>query len=443
MDVLNIKPVKTAQGIVRLPGSKSISNRALLLAAVCDEPTRIRRLLDSEDTQVMRNALSQLDIPMQWSTDWTEVTLIGGGGQLSKSLGNEELPIFLGNAGTVARPLTAMLAVLGGKFYLHGVPRMHERPIGDLVDVLRLWGVDIQYLGQAGFPPLRLSSEPDLLKVPERFSIKGKTSSQFVSAVLMAMPWVTQQNRISLVVEGELISRPYVDMTIRLMKDFGVVVSEVEPQVFCIEQDAKYQSPGEYVVEGDASSASYFLVLSALASSPDWPIRIQGVGSRSIQGDIGLVDAMRQMGVVVDMSADEMWAYRVDWENGALSAIDWDCTDIPDSAMTLAMLTLFAKGDSRLRGVGSWRVKETDRLLAMATELKKLGARVEIVGDDLMISPPQHVPNSAQIHTYEDHRMAMCFSLGAILGMEIHIENPACVAKTFPSYFEVFDRLTQ
>jgi len=420
---LDLPPLEAAAGTVRLPGSKSISNRVLLLAAVSDGTTRVHDLLDSDDTRVMLDALRALGCGIRHDGDVLEVTGFGGKGPAPRAT------LFLGNAGTAMRPLTAALAVLGGDFQLSGVPRMHERPIGDLVDALRQLGCDVQYLGQDGYPPLRIGRPALILDQP--IPVRGDVSSQFLTALLLALPLVAGSDVVIEVV-GELISKPYVEITLNLLQRFGVHVQRQGWQRFTIPAGSRYTSPGEVHVEADASSASYFAALGAIASPQG--VRIQGVGSGSIQGDIRFLEAAQAMGARVSAGANWVEVRRGAWP---LKAIDLDCNHIPDAAMTLAVMALYADGPTTLRNIASWRVKETDRLAAMATELRKLGAAAEEGADFLRVSPPQ-TWRPAAIDTYDDHRMAMCFSLAAFnpAGVPVRIQDPRCVVKTFPDYFE-------
>ncbi|MDQ3058462.1 MAG: bifunctional 3-phosphoshikimate 1-carboxyvinyltransferase/cytidylate kinase [Pseudomonadota bacterium] len=437
IEFLDIPPLASAGGTVRLPGSKSISNRVLLLAALSQGQTTVHDLLASDDTAVMLAALRQLGCSVQQSG---ETAVIGGlGGQLIE----RKAKLFMGNAGTAMRPLTAALALLGGEFELSGVPRMHERPIGDLVDALRQLGCGIDYLGQEGFPPLRL--RPATLKLDAPIRVRGDVSSQFLTALLMALPLVAQRD-ICIEVVGELISRPYIDITLKLLGRFGIQVRREGWQRFVIPAGSRYQSPGEIHVEADASSASYFIALGALAPSTEGHsgVEILGVGADSIQGDIRFVEAARLMGAQIDSGANSLRISRGAWP---LKAIDLDCNHIPDAAMTLAVMALYADGTTVLRNIASWRVKETDRLAAMACELQKLGATVEEGPDYLRITPPAQASDwkTAAIHTYDDHRIAMCFSLAAFnpAQLPIRILDPKCVAKTFPDYFEALFSVTE
>ncbi|MEO6852624.1 MAG: 3-phosphoshikimate 1-carboxyvinyltransferase, partial [Rhodoferax sp.] len=432
---LDLPPLDSASGTVVLPGSKSISNRVLLLAALSGGTTRVHDLLDSDDTKVMLAALDKLGCGIRHTGNTVEID--GLAGQLKTS----QADLFMGNAGTAIRPLTAALAVLGGDFSLHGVPRMHERPIGDLVDALRQLGCRIDYTGQDGYPPLHIGQPTLTLGAPIR--VRGDVSSQFLTALLMALPLVSQQDVVIDVV-GELISKPYIEITLNLLARFGISVQREGWARFTIPAGSRYQSPGDIHVEADASSASYFIALGAIGTCTGGQIRIEGVGAASIQGDIRFVEAAEQMGAQVVSGPNWLEVRRGNWP---LKAIDLDCNHIPDAAMTLAVMALYADGTTTLRNIASWRVKETDRIAAMATELRKLGATVEEGADFIRIQP---LPNAqewraATIHTYDDHRMAMCFSLAAFnpASLPVRIEDPKCVAKTFPDYFEALLALSQ
>ncbi|MGJ7609202.1 bifunctional 3-phosphoshikimate 1-carboxyvinyltransferase/cytidylate kinase [Variovorax sp. LT1R20] len=431
---LDLPPLVGAAGTVRLPGSKSISNRVLLLASLASGTTMIHDLLDSDDTRVMLDALRALGCGVQPVGSTLQIT--GLGGQLKS--GGELLPLFLGNAGTAMRPLTAALSLLGGDFELSGVPRMHERPIGDLVDALTQLGCQIDYLGNPGYPPLRIHpvDHNDLvLDAPIR--VRGDVSSQFLTALLLALP-LAARNDIVIEVVGELISKPYIEITLNLLARFGITVRRDGWERFTIPAGSSYSSPGDIHVEADASSASYFIALGAIATgvSGKTGIRIEGVGADSIQGDIRFIDAARQMGAEVDSGPNWLEVRRGAWP---LKAIDLDANHIPDAAMTLAVMALYADGPSTLRNIASWRVKETDRIDAMANELKKLGATVEAGPDFIRVHPLAQADwQAASIRTYDDHRVAMCFSLAAFnpAGVPVRILDPHCVAKTFPDYFE-------
>jgi 3-phosphoshikimate 1-carboxyvinyltransferase len=427
---LDIPALDSASGTVTLPGSKSISNRVLLLAALSEGTTELQDLLDSDDTRVMLNALRELGCRLQHHGTGLQVSGIGG------QAPSQQLDLFMGNAGTAMRPLTAALALMGVRAQLHGVPRMHERPIADLVDALRQLGCRIDYAGNEGYPPLSLQGH-DGLRLDKPIQVRGDVSSQFLTALLLALPLVATQDIVVEVV-GELISKPYIEITLNLLHRFGVHVSREGWQRFTVPAGSRYSSPGVLPVEADASSASYFIALGAIASVDG--VRIQGVGADSIQGDIRFIDAARAMGA--DVSSGPNW---VQTRRGAwpLKAIDLDCNQIPDAAMTLAAMALYADGPSTLRNIASWRVKETDRIAAMAVEARKLGATVEEGPDWIRIEPIQQW-RSARIHTYDDHRIAMCFSLAAFnpAKLSVRIEDPKCVAKTFPDYFEALFSLS-
>lgn len=429
-EFLDIPPLASAAGTVVLPGSKSISNRVLLLAAMSEGTTAVHDLLDSDDTRVMLVALEALGCTIR--RDGPVLHLTGVGGNLPKPAGTA-VALFLGNAGTAMRPLTAALAVLGGQFELSGVPRMHERPIGDLVDALRALGCDIGYLGRDGFPPLRIGIPR--LKLDAPIPVRGDVSSQFLTALLMALPLVAEED-IVIDVKGELISKPYIEITLNLLARFGVTVRREEWRRFTIPAGSQLRSPGVVHVEADASSASYFVALGAIAAN-GLPVRIEGLGRASIQGDIRFLEAAEAMGARVQSGPNWIEVQRGAWP---LKALDIDCNHIPDAAMTLAVMALYAEGPTRLTNIASWRVKETDRIAAMACELRKLGATVEEGADSIRIEPPAGAKawKAGQIHTYDDHRVAMCFSLGAFnpAALPVRIEDPKCVAKTFPDYFE-------
>ena len=428
---LDIPALRSVSGAVRLPGSKSISNRVLLLAALCSGHTTVHDLLDSDDTRVMLQSLRQLGCSV--AVDGTTAVIDG----LGERPRQRQAELFLGNAGTAMRPLTAALAVLGGDYSLSGIARMHERPIGDLVDALRALGCRIDYLGQDGFPPLRIG-EPQL-RLTQPIPVRGDVSSQFLTALLMALPLAAQAQDVVIDVVGELISKPYIEITLQLLTRFGVQVRREGWARFVIPAGSRYRSPGEIHVEADASSASYFIAAGALSESAGGQnsLKIEGVGEASIQGDIRFVDAARSMGAHIDSGPNWLEVQRGAWP---LKAIDLDCNHIPDAAMTLAVMALYADGPSTLRNIASWRVKETDRIAAMATELRKFGAAVEEGADFIRVTPPSGAAawRAASIHTYDDHRMAMCGSLAAFnpAGLPVRIQDPRCVAKTFPDYFE-------
>ena len=424
-DELTVAPIARAQGVVRLPGSKSISNRALLLAALAEGTTELARLLDADDTRVMIEALRTLGIAIERDGDRARV--VGCGGRLPA----RSASLFLGNAGTATRSLTAALAFADGRYRIDGVARMRERPIGDLVAALNALGARIEYEGAEGFPPLRIEPARRLLR--DEVAIRGDVSSQFLTGLLMAAPLVAPDTGLRVQVAGELISQPYVAMTVAMMKRFGVEVAR-SGDAFVVPR-AGYRSPGALTVEGDASSASYFLALGLLAGGP---VRVEGAGRDSMQGDVAFADLLQAMGARIERGADWIEASAGD----GLRAVDWDCTSIPDAAMTAAVVAMFATGRTTLRGIASWRVKETDRIAAMATELRKLGATVEAGLDRITIDGPTSL-REATIDTYDDHRIAMCFALAATGGVPVHIRDPRCVSKTFPRYFAELAALAQ
>ena len=442
---LDLPHLASAHGCVQLPGSKSISNRVLLLAALSHGTTVLHDLLDSDDTRVMLQALHTLGctITPGQVTPGQPLHITGLGGALPA---DAAATLFLGNAGTAMRPLTAALAVLGGQFEMTGIARMYERPIGDLVDALRQLGCQIDYLGTPGYPPLKIGHPDFAAHLAAPIRVRGDVSSQFLTSLLLALPLLAQEQAITIHVEGELISKPYIHITLELLARFGIRVENHGWQRFVIPAGSRYQSPGAIHVEADASSASYFIALGAIATGDNGQksIKIEGVGLDSIQGDIRFAEAAQAMGAVVTGGPNWLQVQRGAWP---LKAIDLDCNHIPDAAMTLAAMALYADGTTTLRNIASWRVKETDRIAAMACELRKLGATVEEGADFIRITPPASVQDwqAASIHTYDDHRVAMCFSLAAFnpAGLPVRIEDPQCVAKTFPDYFEALFTLVQ
>ena len=438
-DFLDIPALQSASGTITLPGSKSISNRVLLLAALCKGQTTLHDVLDSDDTRVMLAALRTLGCGV--SENGRCVTIDGMNGQPV----NQHARLFMGNAGTAIRPLTAALAVIGGDFELRGIPRMHERPIGDLVDALRQLGCQIDYLENSGYPPLHIGKPTLDLKSPIR--VRGDVSSQFLTSLLMALPLVAVEDVVIDVV-GELISRPYVEITLNLLSRFGVAVQREGWQRFTILAGSQLRSPGNITIEADASSASYFIAACAITTgvTGQFGIKIQGVGSDAIQGDIRFIEAAQMMGAKV-ISGPNWLEISPGSSDRLLNAIDLDCNHIPDAAMTLAVMALYAQGTTTLYNIASWRVKETDRIAAMACELRKLGASVDEGADFIRITPPDSVQDwrTAAIDTYDDHRMAMCFSLAAFnpAGLPVRINHPKCVAKTFPDYFEALFSLVE
>ena len=429
-EALTLPPLSQAKGVVDLPGSKSISNRALLLAALARGTTELHALLDADDVTRMREALGALGVTLRPGPGPRDLCIEGVGGPFP----NRKASLFLGNAGTAVRPLTAVLAVQGGDYEIRGVPRMHERPIGDLVDPLLALGCEVRYLHNAGYPPLAIGGSH--ARAGTQVAIRGDVSSQFLTALLMALPLAegAADHATTVRLTTPLISRPYVDITTNLMRRFGVDVQAPDASTFVVPAGARYTSPGTLRVEGDASAASYFLAAGVLGGGP---VRVTGVGHDSIQGDVAFADVLKRLGADVRYGADWIEAKA----SGRLAGGTIDCTQIPDAAMTLAVLALFAGESTLLTGIASWRVKETDRIAAMAAELAKLGATVDAGPGHLRIFPPPHF-RAAAIDTYDDHRMAMCFSLAAFAGVSVTIRDPRCVSKTFPEYFAVLSQLT-
>ncbi len=423
MQSLTLKPVSRVEGTVTLPGSKSLSNRLLLLSALARGATEVRNLLESDDTRFMTAALQTLGIALTFSDQGTRCLVESAGGPFTTASAD----LFLGNAGTAIRPLCAALCLGEGEYTLTGEPRMLERPIAHLVDALRQLGADISYAGSEGYPPLRIRASG---LQGGRVSIRGNVSSQYLTALLLASPLTRSELRIEII--GDLVSKPYIDMTVDVMRRFGVRVENDDYRVFRVPGGQQYQSPGMALVEGDASSASYFLSAAAIRGGA---VRVTGVGADSIQGDVRHADVLEQMGAEVRRGPDYIEVSR-----GRLQGLDLDLNHIPDAAMTVAVTALFAEGKTVIRNIGNWRVKETDRLAAMAAELRKVGAQVVEGPDYLEIYPPAAI-QPAEIETYNDHRMAMSFSLAALGSAEMTILNPGCVSKTFPEYFEKFDEI--
>ncbi|MEZ8650090.1 3-phosphoshikimate 1-carboxyvinyltransferase [Vibrio splendidus] len=426
MESLTLQPIQKVSGEVNLPGSKSVSNRALLLAALSTGTTRLTNLLDSDDIRHMLNALTQLGVDYQLSADKTVCEVTGVGGAFSS---DKALELFLGNAGTAMRPLAAALCLGRGEYVLTGEPRMKERPIGHLVTALQEAGADVEYLENENYPPLKITGTG--LK-SGTVSIDGSISSQFLTAFLMAAPLA--EGEVTIKIEGELVSKPYIDITLHIMKQFGVDVINNDYQEFVIPTGQSYSAPGDFLVEGDASSASYFLAAAAIKGGE---IKVTGIGKNSIQGDIQFADALEKMGAEIEWGDDYVIS-----RCGELKGIDMDYNHIPDAAMTIATTALFAKGTTAIRNVYNWRVKETDRLAAMATELRKVGAEVEEGEDYIIVNPVAQLAHAA-IDTYDDHRMAMCFSLVALSDTPVTINDPGCTSKTFPDYFDKLKMLSQ
>ncbi|MCH4253940.1 MAG: 3-phosphoshikimate 1-carboxyvinyltransferase [Proteus vulgaris] len=425
MESLTLQPIAHIEGTINLPGSKSVSNRALLLAALANGKTRLTNLLDSDDIRYMLNALKALGVQYQLSNNNTVCDIEGLGGEFKTE---SSLELFLGNAGTAMRPLAAALSLGLHDIVLTGEPRMKERPIGHLVDALRQGGASIDYLEQTDYPPIRLRGGFKGGHV----EVDGSVSSQFLTALLMSAPLAKQDTTIT--IRGELVSKPYIDITLALINTFGGKIENQNYQQFIIKGGQQYQSPETYLVEGDASSASYFLAAAAIKGGT---VRVTGIGKKSLQGDIHFASVLEKMGAKIRWGDDY-----IECERGSLNGIDMDMNTIPDAAMTIATTALFAEGDTVIRNIYNWRVKETDRLAAMAAELQKVGAIVEEGHDYLKVTPPKQL-TTADIKTYNDHRIAMCFSLVALSDIPITILDPGCTAKTFPDYFEKLETLSQ
>ncbi|MEQ5206468.1 MULTISPECIES: 3-phosphoshikimate 1-carboxyvinyltransferase [Proteus] len=425
MESLTLQPIAHIEGTINLPGSKSVSNRALLLAALAKGKTRLTNLLDSDDIRHMLNALKALGVQYQLSNNNTVCDIEGLGGEFKTK---SPLELFLGNAGTAMRPLAAALSLGSHDIVLTGEPRMKERPIGHLVDALRQGGASIDYLEQTDYPPIRLRGGFKGGNV----EVDGSVSSQFLTALLMTAPLAEQDTTIT--IKGELVSKPYIDITLALINTFGGKIENQNYQQFVVKGGQQYQSPEKYLVEGDASSASYFLAAAAIKGGT---VRVTGIGKNSLQGDIHFASVLEKMGAKIRWGDDY-----IECERGSLKGIDMDMNTIPDAAMTIATTALFAKGDTVIRNIYNWRVKETDRLAAMAAELQKVGAIVEEGHDYLKVTPPQQL-TTANIKTYNDHRIAMCFSLVALSDTPITILDPGCTAKTFPDYFDKLETLSQ
>lgn len=427
MESLTIKPISRVNGEVTIPGSKSLSNRILLLATLAQGKTEVSNLLDSDDINFMLTALKKLGIDFELSDDKSLCTVQGLGGPINST---EAVELFLGNAGTAMRPLTAALCLGEGEFTLTGEPRMFERPIGHLINALQQAGADVEYLKEDGYPPLKINSKG---LQGGRVEIQGSISSQFLTALLMAAPYA--KTDMEIVVIDELVSKPYIEITLHLMKLFGVEVENNNFESFKVKAGQTYQSPGRIMVEGDASSASYFLAAAAIKGGT---IKVNGVGTSSVQGDVKFADVLEMMGADVEWAEESITVTHA----GKLKAVDVDLNHIPDAAMTIAAAALFADGTTTIRNIYNWRVKETDRLSAMATELRKVGATVDEGEDYIAVEPPAEI-SSAAIDTYDDHRMAMCLSLAAMGKSDIIINDPGCTAKTFPTYFDLFESVIE
>ena len=426
MEPLTLQPIKRLLGDVTLPGSKSLSNRALLLSSLASGTTELTNLLRSDDIERMVDALQQLAIKLDLSDNWQSCTIAGNGGLFDPPANTR---FFLGNAGTAIRPLTAVLSLIDSEFEIDGDEYMRERPIGHLTDALGDLGARISFLMKDGCPPFKMQGG----RVSGgNISLPGNISSQYLTALLMALPLCDSDTTISII--GEQVSKPYLDITLGMMEVFGVDANHDHYQTFHVPARQSYLSPGEYLIEGDASSGSYFFAGAAVAGGK---VTVHGLGRNSVQGDIQFLDAIESMGASVTRHADRIEVS----STGKLRGVDLDLNHIPDAAMTLAALALFAEGRTTIRNIYNWRVKETDRMHAMAEGLIRLGAKVETTSDTITIEPPAKI-QSATINPYGDHRVAMSFSLAALSDASVTIEEPDCTRKTFPNYFDVLDSVS-
>jgi 3-phosphoshikimate 1-carboxyvinyltransferase len=425
MNQLTLTPIKDIKGEVTLPGSKSLSNRALLLASLAQGNSRLTNLLRSDDIEQMMAAIHQLGVNVELSDDWQRCEVTGNGGLFATPTNKE---FFLGNAGTAIRPLTAMLALVPGEYLIDGDEYMRERPIGHLAEALTQLGAQVEYIGKAGCPPLRLTGG---LITGGNATVSGSISSQYLTSLLMALPLARNDSTIT--IDGDQVSKPYLDITLGILQDFGVTATHENYEVFNIAGGQTYRSPGDYMIEGDASSASYFFGAAAINQGK---VRVHGIGKDSVQGDYQFLDVIEQMGATVNRQESF-----TDVSGAHLKGVDVDLNHIPDAAMTIATMALFAEGPTTIRNIYNWRVKETDRMHAMAEGLTRLGARVETTSDSIKIEPPD-VIQPATIETYADHRVAMAFSLAALGEANIRINNPECTKKTFPDYFDVFESIS-
>ncbi|MFZ8903269.1 MAG: 3-phosphoshikimate 1-carboxyvinyltransferase [bacterium] len=423
---LRLDPIRRISGSITLPGSKSLSNRVLLLAMLSEGETFIENLLDSDDVRRMIDALAKLKISYEEDRPGKKIRVKGEGGRIPV----DKAELFLGNAGTAIRPLTAALTLGHGRFVLDGIERMRERPIQDLLDGLNQLGAQVRSIDNTGCPPVEIIANGLPGGVTK---LSGAISSQYLSAILLTSPYA--QTPVEIRIKDHLVSIPYVEMTIRLMNRFGVNVDVSEDfKSFHINAPQSYKSPKTYFVEGDASSASYFLAGAAITGGT---VTVIGCGTDSLQGDAQFAKIMEMMGAEVQWEANQITVRG----SGNLKGIDVDMNEMPDAAMTLAVAALFAKGTTAIRNIYNWRLKETERLKAVSSELKKLGATVEEGEDYIIIEPPEKLL-SAEIATYDDHRMAMAFSLAACGEVPITILDPSCVSKTFPDYFDQLSKLT-
>ncbi|QJC30029.1 3-phosphoshikimate 1-carboxyvinyltransferase [Enterobacteriaceae endosymbiont of Plateumaris sericea] len=425
-NILTLKPINKINGCIELPGSKSISNRVLLLSALSKGKTKLINLLNSDDINYMLNALRLLGIKYTLSNNNTICNIIGNN-EFFKY--NKKLTLFLGNAGTVIRPLTALLSLNHNcDIILTGEPRMLERPIGHLIESLRSGGAKIEYLNNENYPPIHLKGGFTGIN---NIKIEGSISSQFLTSLLIVCPLLKIDT--SIFIKRKLVSKPYIDITIKLMKIFGVNIYNNNYSHFIIRGNQKYFSPGEYIIEGDASSASYFLAAAAIKGGT---VKLININKNSIQGDIKFINVLGSMGAKVHNGKNYVSCSR-----NKLNCINMDMNHIPDTAMTIAVTSLFAKGTTIIKNIYNWRVKETDRITAMVNELRKTGAFIIEGKDYIIITPPKNI-KSTIIETYNDHRMAMCFSLLSLSTKLVHIINPSCIRKTYPNYFKELKKIS-
>ncbi|MDG1095632.1 MAG: 3-phosphoshikimate 1-carboxyvinyltransferase [Methylophilaceae bacterium] len=423
MNEIKLKASKQVRGCIKLPGSKSITNRVLLMAALGNGVTKLIDPLKSEDTDQMINALIKLGVSVKEVNDDQNSIEIKGAEQ---NFPNKNTNLFLGNSGTTFRPLAAVLAMMRGDYYLSGIERMHERPIKDLVDALEQMGSSIQYEKDHGYPPITINNSS--IEISEPIQIKGDISSQYLTALLIAGPILNNEFNIEVI--GDLISKPYIDITLKLLTKFNIFYNNDNWRLFSLKKDSIYRNPTKIFVEGDASSASYFFAAASLAGS----IEIKGITKDSIQGDLKFLDIISKMGSKIEYKSDSIQVSKA----SNLKGLEIDCIEIPDAAMTLAIMAVFADKPTKLKNIGSWRVKETDRILAMDNELTKMGVEVSTTHDSMTIFPQKQLNDNISIETYNDHRIAMCFSLFCLKNLNITIQDPNCVNKTYPDYFKDF-----
>lgn len=421
MKEITLKASKQVRGCIKLPGSKSITNRVLLMAALGCGVTKLIDPLRSEDTDQMINALIKLGVSVKEVNDDKNIIEIKG---VEHNFPNKNTNLFLGNSGTTFRPLAAVLSMMRGDYYLSGIDRMHERPIKDLVDALEQMGSSIRYEKDHGYPPITINNSS--IEISEPIQIKGDISSQYLTALLIAGP--ISNNEFNIEVIGDLISKPYIDITLKLLTKFNIFYSNDNWRLFSLKKDSVYRNPTKIFVEGDASSASYFFAAASLAGS----IEIKGINKDSIQGDLKFLDIISKMGAKIEYKPDSIQVSKAT----NLKGLEIDCIEIPDAAMTLAIMAVFADKPTKLKNIGSWRVKETDRILAMDNELTKMGVEVSTTHDSITIFPQKQLNNNISIETYNDHRIAMCFSLFCLKNLNITIQDPNCVNKTYPDYFK-------